>query len=336
MLAAVLVCVGLSSCAQAPVSPGDFARGVVRAYDANRALSTRGVVHYQYFKGEAADQAKARSGDWTDRTRGDCVFAFDGPKGRFERVYSLEVLAAHTVVKGNLISSTLIPEKSLTNGKETLVDFTHLAFDGKSISHRLQINPGTEDFTRHSDFIRSLGNAEHRDYDLYELRNALAGKDGYRVEPPKDARLDDGAAVVLIEIIAKGRRVDYWFDLDHGAVLRGARGFEPDGALSFLVDYDDVRRINAAAWFPFHRLEYEAAVNKIVDEYRIVDADVKNPPDDSVFRLAFEKPIAVLDTVRQLHYSERLSWDLIHLPVPGTPQARHVNILVPADPAAKP
>lgn len=331
----------IAACAIAPSesSPLETAVAVCNAFHANRSLVTHGIVKYRYFTGHESDLKRALAGTWRERSEASCLFAFDARHARYDRVYPVSVLAAHTRKEGHQISTSLHPIRVLANGDSSLIDNQFLSDDDKSLVHRVQIEAGKELLEKEGfDLIATLGRGPVPVSELYALEQAVARQGNYRLVSAEEDRLEDGTPTIHLSVDAPDYdkpeyddRIDFWVDLEHGAIPRRVRLTRLGQKKGIdITEYSDVHLLGNGAWLPYHWIDityYGKAM-----EYQVDHADFDKPTNASVFRLEFETPVPVLDTVKGVRYAPQSAWDLDRLPGSGSVNAQRIAIEEPSPP----
>ena len=309
----------------------EVAKAVLNAQKANRSMLSRGKVLYRFYRGDAKSEREALSGAWTDRTEAKCLLVFDGRRARLEQIYSIADLAAHTTFKGNEVSSSRSPVRVLTDGKVTLVDHQLLSEDGKTLNHRPIIEPGVESYSRAAgDYIAGLSRPDGGEVDFRALKSALKHESGLRLESVEPATLDDGASTIHLKVAGPGYFVEYWVDLEHGAIPRRIRTEAKENHRSILQEYHDIRPVAQGAWFPYREVYFDPRSYAL--EYLVDQADFSRTPAEGEFQLEFENPVGLFDLARSARYAPRKTWGLDHLPTVGRPDAPRITIEPEAPP----
>ncbi len=297
----------------------DMLRAVADAYDENRNAFTFGTVEFDYTDGLAADIEAAKRGDLRDAHTASGVFHFDGKDAYYSRVFSLADLEATTIVLGERRSSCrLDPRRMLTNGKQTLTEVSALArVNANGIAYGRRLSAGSNDFFQFVEIPLDLGRPDFQRHDLARsIRAALDGKDGARVEGADDSTVLEGIKTVQVALALKYGKRTCWVDLDRGAVPLRIVDAVP-GNPGIERHYGDLRKVEGRGWLPFSMTTFVNGGQ--VKRITIKNADFRQAPPRSAFRMEFDTPYMLVDMEAGLTYAKLKVVDLNNLPDRSSP-----------------
>ena len=349
---AVIVCSLFSVCA---VPPKAVAEATLTAYMANReSLESRGVIKFRYTIGSSesidpGDESRIDAivrGDWKKNLSVDGVYAFDGENRFVSMIHPLDVMTNHRIkISDREWRSEILSFECLSDGKTSLQVMIDPNQDGKSLIYSPSISKGTKNFFFFfRDFPLQLGNREPFDYDMAgSLRKAIDGIGKYRIASASSK--DDGTAEITIrEEYDKNSHYEYRFvcDLKKGAVpSRTTWNFQylPKNKSNIMyILCDQIKRFDDR-FFPFLvtivSQDYMNGAKKNaarVFQYEILDANFKDRPDQSLFKIELPEPLSIVDNDRNLTLSARRVWDLKSISSSGLNKARSFVVNAPTTP----
>jgi hypothetical protein len=314
--------IAFSFCLVAWPSPASEMAGAVQtAYESNRASIPFGTVRATVAVGQAADLKAAMEGRWKYRAVADCRYVFDGPKGYFELIHTLEDMVRYRSVDSKVSQTSLLySTKVLTDGRVTMYDNIAPDIPGNKLMYTSQITQGTEVFFRAMDFMPiNLGDPSPRFGLGTEIGRTLHRTPDYALESVEENATDLGRSLVRLTLKVRETTNDYWVDLEHGALPVQEKVRLGDGLGEILIVSEDVRGVANRAWLPFRRRTFIVQPRTTsVRDFAIQEADFNARPHESAFRLELPEPSAMVDQVRNATYAPQKVWDLSKLPTPGS------------------
>jgi hypothetical protein len=335
------------SLALTPKGPADIAEAIRTAYVANRDAPKFGTIRFRLSNGEAADFEAACRGELKDPAVAEGFYAFDGPRGHFECVFPIEVMASRRkkFEDGGWLTQLSSSMRAVTDGQLTLRDLVYVTDDGKRETHTAQIEPGVAEYTRSVDtpFAFAPGIPEPRSPASLDRMIELSRPGGtWRLASVEEAvRLGEVETVLLTFDQDQGdssARVQYWVDLERGALPRQIRRTDRSGPAeaTVLTRLDDIRMVDVKCWLPFRMTDY-LSNNKYTRQYIVSDTDFNERPPRSTFRLKFPYAIPMVNAATMTRYAPREVWDLSDLPRLGSGEATKLKVQAPVpDPPSMP
>ena len=307
---------------------------ICMAYQANRASITRATIRARYSVGDAPDLAAARDGRWTDRSDADCLFALDGDRARFDKLFPIEDLRAKRARTGPFsYTSRLSWLRMVTDGRVTLADRQIVsAVEGGPLRRQVRIDPGTSPFYGAAQLPLHLGRKEDRPYFGRLPEMLRSGATDLRLKEVTLGSRLDGREVAEIAVGGKTSTKRFWVDLRRGAIPILTRSEMNGGRIVEFDRYEDLRQLANGAWFPFRRIIF-STIGNTATEWTIQEADFDEAPDPDLFRLKLPKAEPVVDSAAMRSYPPSDMWDLAHLPAAN---ARGVETLRPRGPSVEP
>ena len=125
---------------------------------ANRLAMPRGILRSRCSVGTMRDEPAALRGEAADLVTTRGFYAFDGPRGRYDLVFSVEDMSKNYVQTGPTMSSSVLPvmsQRLATDGTKTLFDLISLTADRKALGHSFNLDTGVDQFHRNKLMIPS-------------------------------------------------------------------------------------------------------------------------------------------------------------------------------------
>lgn len=303
---------------------GGELRHVKEVYLANRSSIGFGTFRFDFLTGRAASATEARNGRIERASKGRGFYSFDGTNARYERLYEKEELIGQAQKLGDgQIRSSLMSSRALTDGHVTLMDTIDPTADLTGVAHTSQIYESNVHFFRDLFFPLNLGNPEPRTQDLALVIDAIESGEFQLLAFEPEAKLD-GRDVAHIAFKTKLARCDYWIDLQRGGVpLQYVARIDKRGN-TIQVNHDDIHDVRGS-WLPY-KLTLHMDDSGFVNQVVIHEAELEKPPARDVFSLQFDKPVAMVDTARNLWYSPRSSWSLLSLPSASSRESKRITV----------
>lgn len=223
---------------------------------ANRLAMPRGILRFRCSVGTMRDEPAALRGEAADLVTTRGFYAFDGPRGRYDLVFSVEDMSKNYVQTGPTMSSSVLPvmsQRLATDGTKTLFDLISLTADRKALGHSFNLDTGVDQFHRNKLMIPlQLGEAKVRTGLAADIDAALKPDSGCHLVAVDERAHEDGVAVTMLTFEADGERRQYAVDLARGAVPRSIRStsLDPKTPYENLTRHDDITRVAGKAWLP--------------------------------------------------------------------------------------
>jgi hypothetical protein len=295
-------------------------RAVHDAYVANQAAFPFGRVAFTYVQGSARNAAAARAGDFSPRYEAQGLYVFNEKLARHDRLFSEEDMRQTSTYIGNDIVSVLDSFRVETDGERTLYDSPYAS--AKSVSRATKLAAGRREFDGGFQFPISLGQPDHMGTENLgrHLRAALRGEPDARIADVKQNVTFEDRRTVKITIRLRYGDLEYWIDLDRGAVplkiVARIDASENAPESEMVYHFDDVRQIPGRGWLPFRESWWGSRENK-AGQILITEASFDRPPEASAFDVDFPEPITLVDEAKSVRYPARRAWNLASLPSPG-------------------
>jgi hypothetical protein len=305
-----------------PAFDRDVLRAVADAYDENRAKFSTGNADFEYADGFSDSLADAENAELRDQYIAHGRYCFDANNHvLFEKRYPLEAMIAATNWSADdRASSRLDSQRLVTNGKLTFHEVITPSRDKKEYNYGHIIKPGTKNFFRLADFPLGLACPEESRVDLARhLRMILNGDSGAAVDSIDQDAVLDGVKVVRLSLRFPNGTVQYWVDLERGAIpLR--RHDEIKGGSTYDVVHGDLKLIKGHGWLPFKKVVYlkGGRTKRLV----VTSADFDVPPGRELFRIEIENERSIANLGEGVSYSRRKVFDLDNLPASSGSNAK--------------
>lgn len=327
----------LSLFSQVPSAPSDggsFTDAVQTAFNANRAVLPYGTIRFTFAVGRAENAEAAGRGELKDKWVAEGLYIYDGPRARYECIFSAaDMLAERTDLGSGSSSSSLVSQRFLTDGKVSLFDSMHPSgVKGSTVPaekdlalylHMHQIDPGTEPFFKSALIPIGLGNPNYKDSLTGLLEAVKTGQEGWKLIDIDEHAKFDGFNVALFTFESPDAQVKFSVDLERGAITRRRQSGTKGQGTSGEDRYGDIRQVAGKGWVPFSWTIFMAG--GLAKQLVIQEADFVKRPDPSVFRLEFPSPVPMINTANYTRYEPRKVWSLGELPLPSSPEARRIS-----------
>jgi hypothetical protein len=137
----------------------------------------------------------------------------------------------------------------------------------------------------------------------------------------------EGRSVVQFSYETKVGQVEYWVDVERGAVPLRRRAFIPSNGNILVLCNDDLIFANELAWLP-RRVTHCIENMRIAHTLTIESVSLGTEPDPSRFTIGLETPRAALDPVKGISYDARKEWNLRRLSSPGARDNKPISTAV--------
>lgn len=325
-----------------PEGADETAKAIATAYAANLGGPSFGTIKFRLLNGEASDPNAARRGVLTDIAVAEGLYAFDGPQGLYRCQFPLDAMVSHRTEldNGGWMTRLNSSERAITNGELSLHDLVAENRDGDSETHTAQIEPGVEAYARAIGLPIAPCVPQRRGLALDQMIHQALGRENHwrLVSVEQGVSLDNAETVRLTleqeESESPSTRLQFWVDLEHGAVPRRIRNvtFFKDSETQNINDsyFDDVRLVDGRCWLPFRMTQYSVN-DRYTRQYVIDSANFKERPAKSMFRLKFPKAIPMVNAAPKppLRYAPRKVWDLSDLPSPSSKETKQLVVQAP-------
>ena len=289
-------------------------RAVADAYDENRAKFPFGSAEFEYRDGFAGSLVDAVAGKLRDDFTATGRYAYDDRKHvLFEKRYPIEALEATTVADANNhAGGRLDSVRLLTNGKVTLQESRSASAVKGQFAYGHVITAGTDGFERFAEFPLRLGwPSNDRDDLSAHLRMVLSGAADTSVETIDQNASKDGVKVVRIALKFPNGIVQYWVDLERGAIPL-VRHDEIRGGDTFDFIFSQVGPMTGGGWLPSEQTTYlkNGRTKKLI----VTRTDFTQRPTKADLRLELDTPRRIGNVAAGVSYQSRKVWDLDDLP----------------------
>lgn len=220
-----LLCLASISCPAAD-NAETIVRGVRTKHEDNRAaFPAAGTIRFHCSHGTLGELSNIEALDgvpravWTRGVPSRGLYVFDEEKRRYESIYTPEEhLARRKTMSATSLTSDLISDRLLTDGKTTLVDTMFLAANSTTIIHSVHLHAGTREFFRLAAGIPlRLGDMEPPLHDLTRCLTELLDHDTVVLTEVDDRAKLDSTAVIKLDLAdkARGFHATFWVDPVH-------------------------------------------------------------------------------------------------------------------------
>lgn len=342
----------------APEESQKIAAVIRNVYEENRAaLATHGSIRFRVMHGNlgAASGFKEANrllrADWNRLSHSKGQFIFDGPNRRYENIYPTEEeVSLRTKTSATTATSPIFSTRLLTDGETALKDNVNVSpEDDQTELHNPSCTAGTKVFFRFAQHLPlALTDPDPSWSDLGAcLRDLMESRGRLTLaEVDEKAKLDGIPVVKLtIEGLSPRRRIEFWVDLEHGAIPLQGRWVEGMPGESVAAwgqqNCSDIRWVEKG-WLPFRQtiawgdLKSNAGPDNVpsdgvipallVRETIVDEADFRESPNPALFVLEFPREFNVNDSDRHLSYGRRSVWTLRDFSPAARARARPINV----------
>lgn len=304
-------------------------QAIRNAYEANLEALSSGTLRFRCTSGNAESLDAVLAGRWTDRNVGEGLFASNGTDSRYECLFPPADLNRHRrrLDEGSFYT-TLTSVRVLTDGRLTLIDRVGATRDGTMHTYSPRLFGGTTEYYQNVTLPLALGGKGQGYLHLgADIARASAPDSQWRLTAVDDDEELDGAAVIKLTFESPETGRIYWVDPARGAIPLKVESYRK-GKLLLTFLRKDLRFLSNKGWYPFREVSF--VQGGIAREYLIDEtSDFERPPAPATFRLAFPKPIPIINQAESVRYPGRVVWDLKTLPAADAPGTMKLKVLDP-------